>query len=206
MQKRAIAVAVRMAFGELAQALYWCWPGGDARWEHERNISLYIAHQLRDRGFFTYHEAALHRSRKNGKVSNEALDLLAVNIDTGVVVAVESKKLSGSTEAAGIANDCKRIANFLRTFGPSDAGDFDVTCRIGVTAAITRNVKYVDWWSFSDADLPEGARAKNWKAIGRAINAVDSSTHWGNAPLWRDGDGTEQTDSGYGVYAVFGVT
>ncbi len=175
----------------LEEALNKYWPTNGNNEIAERNVTLALARAFAADDFYLYAEA--HR-KKDTKLR---LDLLALNFQSSVQVAIEAKRLYNSDGAEGMLEDVNRILNFELAKAGGVANP--LSHKYGVVIALTRNKNYVDWFCNETAKDPKG---KIWRKFWKKKALKNAS--WGAIHLqtWQEAGKEFQQNL---VYCVFRV-
>ena len=97
---------VNQSSDSLVNALQLYWPSLGGNEMAERNLSLHLGSEFMNANYTTFAEVTFP------DYPNQHIDLLAIDFESQVVVAVECKRIYDSEKAQAIRNDINRIMSF----------------------------------------------------------------------------------------------
>lgn len=153
----------------LSESLKYFWPSIGGNEITERNISLYLGEKLINAGYLIFAEVPFPETPANH------IDLLAINFDKKVVIAIECKRIHDSNKAKETYNDIKRIESFniLKSGLKKDLNSYEY---YGIIVASTWKENISTWWKPEIYQTPQGFRFKEpWECLSQTFKNKETT-------------------------------
>ncbi len=128
----------------------------------ERNITIHVAHHLLIQNDVVIAEVNFPDD------GNRHIDLVAIDIEEGSVLMLESKRWFNLDEVTPILEDVRRLRNFQLHENAIQIDNMQVNFIFKVSAIITWKENYQQWWRNQLIDYPHRCRSQRYDEI-RAI-------------------------------------